>query len=199
MLIPTHTLFGIVALASGAGVLLRRKGDRVHRAMGGVYAVSMLLLCVGSFWIQDSTPFYEGFGPFHVAAIVSLVTLLWGLWSVRWAQAPPEARAAGHVRSMVWSYVGLVMATGSHLIEPTGALLGYWARMEPGFAYPLAVALCWGLPPLVAVRMLRSRGERLETRFATITSRSTHAEGHPPPNRGPGQAPASGEGAAEAS
>ena len=119
MMIPWHTLFGVVALVAGAVVLLRRKGDRAHRAAGRVYAVSMLLLCVGSYAIQDTTPFFRGLGPFHIAATVSLVTLVVGIASVR-RGASPEAKAAGHVRAMVWSYAGLVMATGSHLIAPLG-------------------------------------------------------------------------------
>lgn len=189
MLIPTHTLFGVVALASGAVVLGRRKGDRLHRVSGWVYAVSMLLLCVGSFWIQDSTPFYQGFGPFHVAALVSLVTLLWGLWSVRMSAAAPEARAAGHVRSMVWSYVGLVMATGSHAIQPVGGGIRDGLGLSSGVAFPLAVALCWGIPPLVAVLSLLLRGNGLEALFTRIIGVRDQASSLPPE--------ASGEGTAE--
>ena len=169
MLIPSHTLFGVVALLAGAFVLLRRKGDRLHRLSGWVYAVAMLLLCVGSFWIQDSTPFYKGFGPFHVATIVSLVTLLVGLWAVRYSNGPAEAKAAGHVRSMAWSYVGLVMATGSHFIQPVGLGLRDGLGLTPSVALPLAVALCWGVPPLVAVLTLKRRGKALERRFAMIS------------------------------
>ena len=189
MLIPTHTLFGVLALASGAAVLLRRKGDRLHRLSGWVYAASMLLLCVGSFWIQDSTPFYQGLGGFHVAATVSLVTLLVGVWSVRRPSGTPEARAAGHVRSMVWSYAGLVMATGSHAIGPLGGALRDGLGIAPGAAFPLAVALCWGVPPALTAFALRRRGGALEARFTRITaapSPNAHARG------------ASGEGRAEA-
>ena len=173
MLIPTHTLFGVLALASGAVVFFRRKGDRAHRLAGGVYAVSMLLLCGGSYWIQDSTPFFQGLGPFHVAATVSLVTLLFGLWAVRWSSAPPASRAAGHVRSMVWSYVGLAMATGSHLISPVGRGLVRGLSLDPSTAFPLAMALCWGVPPLVTVLALRRRGAELEARFVRILEAKT--------------------------
>ena len=172
MLIPSHTLFGVVALVSGAFVLLRRKGDTLHRASGWVYAVSMLLLCIGSFWIQDSTPFYEGLGPFHVAAAVSLVTLLFGLWSVRFARGTAKSRAAGHVQSMVWSYVGLVMATGSHFIEPIGQALRDGLGMGDS-AFLVATALCWGVPPFVTVLAMKRRGSALEDLFARIASRET--------------------------
>ena len=171
VLIPTHTLFGVVALVSGAFVLLRRKGDTLHRISGWIYAVSMLLLCVGSFWIQDSTPFFQGLGPFHVAASVSLVTLLFGLWSVRFSRGSAASRAAGHVQSMVWSYVGLVMATGSHLIEPIGGALRTLGMGGSGVL--IATFLCWGLPPLVTVLAMKRRGGALEDLFARVASRES--------------------------
>ncbi len=171
MLIPSHTLFGVVALASGAAVLLRRKGDRLHRVTGWTYAVSMLLLCVGSFWIQDSTPFYQGLGTFHVAALVSLVTLIGGLWSVRRASGGVKSRGAGHIAFMVWSYAGLVMATGSHAIRPLGLGLRDGLGVSASVAFALAMGICWGIPPLVTTLALRRRGEALEARFALVTAR----------------------------
>jgi uncharacterized membrane protein len=188
MLISTHTLFGVVALASGAAVLLRRKGDHPHRVAGWVYAVSMLLLCIGSYWIQDSTPFFRGLGPFHIAATVSLATLIVGIASVR-RDAPPESRAAGHVRSMVWSYAGLVMATGSHFIQPIGLAFRDGLGLAPGAAFPLAVALCWGVPPMLTVLGLKRRRDDLEALFQRISGRSEPSASRLAPD------PASGEAA----
>lgn len=104
-----HLFVAIVALITGTIVILRRKGTRVHRRIGWVYAVAMLLLNVSALMIYRLT---GSFGPFHVAAIISLVTVAAGvLTAVR--------RRAGwieqHYYWMTYSYVGLLAATASEI------------------------------------------------------------------------------------
>ena len=140
-----HTALGTLALGTGAVVLLRPKGGPWHRVVGRVYVGVMLVLCVSSFGLCDSTPFFRGFGGFHVAALVSLVTVSAGAWSA-WR------RRAGwlpwHYMWMAWSYIGLVMATGGHVARPAHlALLGL--GLPAGVALGLSLFLVWGLPPLV--------------------------------------------------
>lgn len=101
-----HTLTAVVALASGAAVLLRRKGTRWHRWAGWVYVASMLLLNVSALMIYR---LFGGFGPFHVAALVSLATVLAGtVVAVR--RRPPGKWIEAHYYWMTFSYMGLVAA-----------------------------------------------------------------------------------------
>ena len=148
-----HTTLGVVALATGAFVLARRKGDRTHRLVGRVYAVAMVTLCVLAFGLRDSTPFIRGLGMFHVAAVVSFATVTAGVVTA-WRRRPGWLE--GHFMWMAWSYIGLVMATGGHVVNPLfEAMRG--AGLHQSAALALALFLSWGLPPLVGSRMIARR------------------------------------------
>ena len=159
MLIATHTLFGAFALAAGAAVLLRPKATRWHRQAGVLYVGAMVLLCVEAFGIRDSTPFFRGLGPFHILAVVSLVTVLGG-YAVARRRRPGWFEV--HYRLMAWSYVGLVMATGSHLFRPVFLFLLRDLGLARGLALGLTAGVLWGLPPLVGVALLWRRRAALE-------------------------------------
>ena len=151
-----HTALGVLALATGAVVLIRPKGTRPHRVVGRVYAASMVVLCLASFGLRDTTPFFAGYGPFHIAALVSLVTVCGGMW-VAWRR--PENWLEGHYQWMAWSYIGLVMATGGHVMRPVFLALRD-AGMHPGLAIALSLFAVWGLPPLVGSRWIARRKGR---------------------------------------
>lgn len=148
-----HTALGGMALVTGAVVLARRKGDGPHRAVGRVYAGAMVGLCVLSVGLRDTTPLWAGYGPFHVAAAVSLTTVVAGV-VVAWRRRPGWLE--GHYMWMAWSYVGLVMATGGHVARPV--FLGLRdAGVPTGVAVGVSVAVVWGLPPLVGSRLIARR------------------------------------------
>lgn len=166
-----HTALGITALVTGVSVLARRKGDRAHRTVGRVYVGAMLTLCLLSFGLRDSTPFFAGYGPFHVAAVVSLVTVSAGAW-VAWRRRSPDWLEA-HFMWMAWSYIGLVMATGGHVMRPVFLILRD-AGVHAGLAMGLSLFVVWGLPPLVGSRWIarrrpawRALGERLPAAAAS--------------------------------
>jgi uncharacterized membrane protein len=104
-----HVAFALVALATGAVVLVRRKGTRPHRRWGWVYALCMFGLNLTAFSIYR---LFGGFGPFHVAAVVSAVTLVGGITS---ALRRRPGWVARHYRWMTWSYVGLLAALVSEV------------------------------------------------------------------------------------
>ena len=140
-----HTALGTIALVAGAAVLLRPKGGRRHRVTGRVYVVAMLALCGLSFGLGSSTPFFSGLGPFHIAALVSLGTVSAGA-AVALRRGPNWL--AAHYMWMAWSYIGLVMATGGHVVAPIArALLGL--GLARGVAIGIALGVAWALPPLV--------------------------------------------------
>ena len=102
-----HFLTALIALASGAWVLLRRKGTARHRQVGWVYAASMLALNVTALFIYRLT---GTFGPFHFAALISLATLLAGLVQARRRLRGDRNWLPRHYFYMTWSYLGLVAA-----------------------------------------------------------------------------------------
>jgi uncharacterized membrane protein len=106
-----HTLFGFAALALGALVLMSRKGTLVHRRLGQTYAFAMIALNVTALMIYD---LYGRFGPFHIAAVVSLATVIGGLIPVVFRR-PRETWMRHHAALMCWSYVGLFAAFVSEI------------------------------------------------------------------------------------
>jgi uncharacterized membrane protein len=115
-----HTTCAVVALLSGAAVLMRRKGTSIHRRTGWVYVGSMLLMNGTALMIYR---LFGGFGPFHVAAIFSLVTIVGGI-------VPAVRRRPNwldrHYQWMSWSYVGLWAAAASEVTTRVPGFQFWW-------------------------------------------------------------------------
>lgn len=101
-----HVLAASVALTLGLVVLVRRKGDPWHVRLGRLYVVAILAVAVPALFVYNITgrP-----GPFHVLAIVSLLTTALGWLSVR-RGGRSRAGVAAHATFMAWSWVGVVTA-----------------------------------------------------------------------------------------
>ena len=118
-----HTASALAALASGAAVLLRRKGTRAHRRLGWAYAASMLVLNGTALLIYRLS---GGFGPFHVAALMSLGSLVCGVVpAVR--RRPAEKWVERHYYWMTYSYVGLLAAAASEVATRLPGTVFWWA------------------------------------------------------------------------
>ena len=159
----THTLAAIVALLAGAAVLLVRKGTRRHRQLGWAYVVSMLVLNGTALLIYR---LFARFGPFHVGAIFSFVTVVAGTVAALGARrargrldAVARARAlALHYQLMTWSYVGLAAAAVSEIATRLPALR---PRPEQGLAFGITVAVASVLVVGVGAQMIRRRRSAL--------------------------------------
>jgi uncharacterized membrane protein len=124
-----HTICALLALASGAAVLLRRKGTRSHRRLGWLYVASMLALNGTALMIYR---LFGGFGPFHVAAVASLVTVAAG--TVTAYRRRPANWVERHYAWMTWSYVGLWAAAVAEVGTRVPGFQFWWAVMGGTFA-----------------------------------------------------------------
>ena len=107
-----HAFLGLLALVCGAGVLLQAKGTGTHRRVGSVYVAAMTLLNLTGLFIYD---LYGHFGPFHVAAIVSLATVAAGYLAL-YLRRPRATWMEVHAIFFCWSYVGLWGAFMSEVV-----------------------------------------------------------------------------------
>lgn len=139
-----HTLLGPIALISGFISILLKKGTPLHKRIGYSYAVSMLLLTGSSLTIYNM---FEGWGPFHYMALVSMATIFAALLPA-WRYRHRANWLVWHNKMMLWSYVGLVMATGSHVMGP---VIGFIKSLglPGGWASISAMALLWGTPMVI--------------------------------------------------
>ena len=151
MIVLLHTALGVVALVAGAWNLLAPKGTRRHKLVGRVYAGSMGGLVATSFLTYEM---FDGFGPFHWMALLSGATLALALYFPIFRRDHPNW-LEHHYMWITYSYVGLVMATGSHLfaLGPPG-----W----PGWAKSL---LYWGAPYVLGSALIFGLRGRILARF----------------------------------
>lgn len=104
-----HLSLAVVALAAGCLVALLRKGTQRHRNLGRIYVVALLGVNGTALAIYELS---DGFGPFHVAAMVSLVTVVAGMLPM-WRRRRPPGWLPRHAFWMAGSYVGLLAAAAS--------------------------------------------------------------------------------------
>lgn len=103
----SHFVTALTAMFAGAVVVMRPKGTRFHKWCGRVYLATMLVVNISALSIYD---LFDGFGPFHVAAIISLTSVLLGVYSA-WTRH--KNWMVAHAYWMSWSYVGLLAAAVS--------------------------------------------------------------------------------------
>ena len=156
-----HTICSVSALVTGAAVLLRRKGTTGHRRLGWVYVGSMLGLNATAFLIYR---LFGGFGPFHVAALLSLATVAGGM-------VPALRRRPGwltrHYWWMTYSYVGLLAAAASEVVT----------RM-PGTAFWGAVFLASAAVVAIGAVLINRRASATLAPFAGASaSRASRSTG----------------------
>jgi uncharacterized membrane protein len=102
-----HFATSLVALISGAFVLFRAKGTTMHRRVGWVYVASMVALNASALSLYRLT---GTFGPFHMAALISLMTVAAGVVAARQRKRANRTWLRRHYFFMSYSYLGLVAA-----------------------------------------------------------------------------------------
>ena len=110
-----HVSMSVLAIILGSLVLIWSKGTARHKKVGYLYFGAMLLVNISALFLYNLTGRPS---PFHLFAIIALVTLLGGI-------IPAIKRSKGwykkHYYFMSWSVVGLYCAfwseTGTRLLE----------------------------------------------------------------------------------
>lgn len=106
-----HFVLAIAAIAAGAAVALTPKATRRHRNLGRTYGCLMLCINITAFMMYG---LLGHFGPFHVAAILSLATVIAGWVPVR--RRSSERWVQQHAYWMSGSYVGLLAAAAAETL-----------------------------------------------------------------------------------
>jgi uncharacterized membrane protein len=107
-----HLLSSVISLAAGTVVLILQKGTVLHRKIGYVYATGMLVVNGTALVIYR---LFDGFGIFHYAALLSLLTLVGGMVPVL-LRKPENSWLNIHFSFMYWSVMGLYAAFASEVL-----------------------------------------------------------------------------------
>ena len=103
------------AIPLGAVMLWRRKGDRLHRRLGRIWAALMVVAAVASFGLHSVM---GHLGPIHILSAITLVGIPRAIWDAR------RGNVARHRRTMTIIYTSLIVA-GYFTLIPT-RLLGHF-------------------------------------------------------------------------
>jgi uncharacterized membrane protein len=95
-----HLAFALLAVVLGTAVLLRRKGDLAHKALGWSWVCLMLAIALTSFFIQAR----GYFSLIHILSVVVLITVPLGVVHIR------RGRVRAHRYTMISVFAGLVIA-----------------------------------------------------------------------------------------
>lgn len=112
-----HLLTIMVALALTPTMLLRRRGDRLHRRLGWVWASAMFLTALLSLNLSISNP--GGYSLIHLLSVWTMIQVPIIVWSARTHNV---VRHRGAVRGMV---TGALLIAGFFTF-PFHRLLGHW-------------------------------------------------------------------------
>lgn len=101
-----HLIFSIIAMITGALILILKKGTATHKKIGYFYTLSMVGCLVTAFMIYR---LFSGWGLFHYFAVVSTVSLIGGMVPAL-RRKPKKDWVVIHFSFMYWSVVGLYAA-----------------------------------------------------------------------------------------
>jgi len=119
--VPTFVWLHIVtigtALALTPVMMLRRRGDRLHRRLGRVWAGAMFLTALFTFWIRGIND--GSLSCIHIFSAITIVQVPVIVWTAR------THRHARH-RDTVRAMVAFALLTAGFFTFPFDRLLGHW-------------------------------------------------------------------------
>ncbi|UOG76274.1 hypothetical protein MTX78_06655 [Hymenobacter tibetensis] len=143
-----HLVAALASLLLGTMVLALQKGGRRHKRLGYAYVSCLLVMLGTSFGIYRQ---YQGFGIFHVAALLSAVTLGAGMVPVL-RKKPARTWRTLHYSFMYLSVLELYVA----LVAEVLVRMPGWSFWEVVGASVAVV----GVPGAVLFGRLRRRWQR---------------------------------------
>ena len=120
-----HLSASILAMITGALVLIKKKGTKKHKQIGLVYVVSMFCVNATALMIYR---LFGGFGIFHFFAIVSLLTLVAGMHPI--LKRKGKNYIFKHLNYMYCSVVGLYCAFCAEVFTRLPSLLSVQLTWE---------------------------------------------------------------------
>lgn len=106
MLTTIHVVTAIIAIVCGLLVFAFQKGTWTHIILGKIYFISMTLMVLVSFGINEVN---GSFSIFHAISIQSLIFLLLAISISRLARSRLSTWQIWHGRFMVYSYIALIV------------------------------------------------------------------------------------------
>lgn len=113
-----HLITVVPALLLGPFILWRKKGDKIHKLLGRIWAALMMVTAIASAFIgaPGGGIAGTGFSPIHIFTVWTLTNVPLAIWLAR------RGKIAQHKSTMTGLYVGLCIAGAFTLIP--GRIIG---------------------------------------------------------------------------
>lgn len=145
--IQIHVAAVVLAAIIGLVIFLRRKGTKLHRALGRVWIVLMIATAISSFFIHQIN-LVGGFSPIHLLSILVL------LGCARAVAAARMGQIGIHRKTIARVYLGGILGAGFFAFMP-GRIMNEVA-FPYGWQSPFLVA-CLLMALVAAVFVYRSK------------------------------------------
>lgn len=109
--IQIHAAAAIAAFVLGGVVLFRRKGGKIHMALGRAWVLLMLTVVFSSFFIHTIN-LWGIWSPIHLLSIGTFFSLVYGFVAIR------RRNVMLHKRMMQGTYVGALIIAGLFTFLP---------------------------------------------------------------------------------
>ena len=131
--IQLHAGCAVLAMGLGAIVLIRRKGTPIHKLMGRLYVVLMLIVATSALFINEIR-LIGPFSPIHVFVVLVYVSVFMAIWNIR------RGNVDAHRAWMVSMYFGALFLTGAFTLLPGRRMHDVLFGAQSGFL-PAAIAI----------------------------------------------------------
>jgi uncharacterized membrane protein len=136
--IQIHATTAILATVLGAFVLFRRKGTPLHRLLGKLWVVLMVITATSAIFVNEMR-IIGPFSPIHLFVLLTYAGLWQGLRDIR------RGNVAGHRANMQAVYLNALLLAGAFTLLPGrrmhDVLFGEESGWTPSLvAIPLALA-----------------------------------------------------------
>ena len=103
-----HLASVIPAVFIGAFVLWRKKGDKLHKNLGKLWAALMLITAFATIWIgaPGAGIAGSGFSFIHIFTVITFISVPYAIWEIR------RGNVEGHRQAMRGLYIGALIAGG---------------------------------------------------------------------------------------
>jgi uncharacterized membrane protein len=96
-----HLATVIPAFFLGIVVMRMKKGTQMHRILGRIWGMLMIVTAIDSFWLQG---LFGGIGPIHIFSVITLISIPRGIIAIR------QGNIRAHERAMTGPFIGLCVA-----------------------------------------------------------------------------------------
>lgn len=149
--VQIHALAAISALVLGAVVLFRRKGTPLHKAMGRVWVVLMLIAAGSSIFINEIR-LIGPFSPIHIFSVMTFIGVAQGIREIR------RGNVRAHRAAMQGLYFFALILAGAFTLLPGRRMHDVLFGAEAGWTPSLiAIGLALMLSATIYLRLRRQQ------------------------------------------